>query len=230
MPIDRGIVDQQLQALGDSARWWDQRELRDLPAVLNADEQILAISRGKIARVRWLRRSWLIVVTDRRLLCIRSGGPTTWRQVEVDADDITRVVLRVGPMRGRVVVIAGGQSYRLLVPRPDSFKLSAALTSLGANRRESPSASRPALMVRRVVDHVLALPAAALNPTPASPPVIVRPDTSRMERRLESMEEQVRELQDQVQFLEQLLRRRHEGNAPLQSRPTSDVAAESEQS
>jgi hypothetical protein len=85
-------------------------------------------------------------------------------------------------------------------------------------------------MVRRVVDHVLALPAAALNPTPASPPVIVRPDTSRMERRLESMEEQVRELQDQVQFLEQLLRRRHEGNAPLQSRPTSDVAAESEQS
>lgn len=226
MPIDRGIVDQQLQALGDSARWWDQRELRDLPAVLNGDEQILAISRGKIARVRWLRRSWLIVVTDRRLLCIRSGGPTTWRQVEVDADDITRVVLRVGPLRGRVVVIAGGQSYRLLVPRPDAFKLSAALTSLGANRRESPSSSRPALMVRRVVDHVLALPAAALNPGPPSPPMIVRADTSGIEQRLHLMEEQVRELQQQVEFLEELLRRRHEPNA-ARPRPTSQASSES---
>jgi len=132
-------------------------------------------------------------------------------------------------MRGRVVVIAGGQSYRLLVPRPDSFKLSAALTSLGANRRESPTASRPVLMVRRVVDHVLALPAAALNPAPPSQPVIVRPDTSGIEQRLHFMEEQVRELQEQVAFLEQLLRRRHEVSAPVQPRPTSEVSSEADQ-
>ncbi|MGH7446291.1 MAG: PH domain-containing protein, partial [Longimicrobiales bacterium] len=110
MPIDRGIIDQQLQALGESSHWWDHRELRDLPAVLDAGEQILALARGKIARVRWLRRSWLIVVTDRRLLCQRSAGRTGWRQLEVSALQFTRVAIRVGVFHGRVLLTAGGQT------------------------------------------------------------------------------------------------------------------------
>jgi hypothetical protein len=52
MGMDRGRIDQQLEALGEGSRWWDVRELRDLPAVLDADEEILAIARGKLARVR----------------------------------------------------------------------------------------------------------------------------------------------------------------------------------
>ena len=63
MPLDRGTIEQQLQALGEGARWWDVRELRDLPAVLNADEQILGIARGGIARAGRVRRRWLIVAT-----------------------------------------------------------------------------------------------------------------------------------------------------------------------
>ena len=57
MPVDRGAIDQQLRALGEASRW-NERELRDLPAVLHADETILAISRGKLARLRWMRRSF----------------------------------------------------------------------------------------------------------------------------------------------------------------------------
>lgn len=211
MPIDRGIIDQQLRALGEGSRWWNHLELRDLPAVLEADECIAAISRGKVARLRWMRRSWLVVVTDRRLLCLRSGGRTSWRQLEVGAGQIVRVALRVGPRKGRVLVVAGGHTYRLLVPRPDSYKLLAALSRLARSGEETLSGFGPARMVRRVFDHVLALPAAALGPEPPMGAPPARPDTAASDKRLDLLEEQVQELQQQVRFLEQLLRQRQGG-------------------
>lgn len=207
MAIDRGILDQQLQSLGDAARWWGERELRDLPGILYPEEKLIAIARGKIARIRVIRRSWLIVVTNRRLLCLRSGGATRWQQIEVDADEIERVSLRVGPLRGRVRVIAGSNSYRLLVPRSDSWKLSAALSSLCAPNKSALSGGGPVLMVRRVFDHVLALPNVALNPVPPNPPAAPA-DNPQTELRLQLLEEQVQQLQQQVDFLEQLLRER----------------------
>lgn len=217
MPLDRGLIDQQLQALGEGTRWWDQREMRDLPAVLHADEKLLAISRGKIARVRWLRRSWLIVATDRRLLCLRSGRRASWKQVEVSAHQIRRVALRVGPLRGRVVVSAGDGSYRLLVPRADAYRLATALTSLAQAERPALTTPGPVLMVRRVFDHVLALPAAALGPD--SKPAAIQPVASAvdpaMEQRIDWLEAQVEELQRQVEFLENLLRERHGSTTPL---------------
>jgi hypothetical protein len=209
MPIDRGIVDEQLQALGESPSWWDHRELRDLPTVLHADEHILAIARGKVARIRWLRRSWLIVVTDQRLLCLRSGGGSGWRQIELPARLIDRVSLRVGPFRARLVVAGGGATYRFLTPRPHAYRLQAALTALGASGKTSMAAIGPSHVVRRMVDHVLALPAAAFAPTlpaPAPPPPR---DTTELEQRMQLLEEQVQHLQQQVDFLEDLLQRSH---------------------
>jgi hypothetical protein len=205
MPIDRGVIDQQLLTLRESSHWWDQREFRDLPAVLHADEHIIALSRGKLAR---FRRKWLIVVTDRRLVCMRSAGGTGWHQLEVSAEQIERAALRVGPFRGRVLVVAGGQTYRLLVPRQDAYKLMTALSDLGTHANDALTGFGPARMVRRVMDHVLALPAAALNPgVPVR--VAVTTDTSATDRRFQALEDEVQELRQQVDFLEQLLRERH---------------------
>ena len=207
MPIDRGTIDQQLRALGETSRW-DERELRDLPAVLHADETIIAISRGKLARVRWMRRSWLIVVTNERLVCMRSSG-RSWRQLEVSASQIVRVALRIGVFRGRVIVLTTGSTYRLLVPRSDAYKLLAALSSLAQSGEQAISGFGPTRIARRVIDHVLAMPAAALDPHPVGPPAQkMLPDPAR-ERRLDMLEDQVQQLQQQVDFLEQLLRERH---------------------
>lgn len=207
MPIDRGVIDQQLQALGDSQRWWGVREFRDLPAVLQADERILVLARGKVARVRWLRRRWLIVATDRRLLCLRSGRRSNWRQIEVSAGQITRVSLRIGPFSGRVLVVAGGHKYRLLVPRADGYRLSSTLSSLAPRLREARASLRPALLVRRVIDHVLALPAAAFDPGEGDDPPALSPATAALRERIESLEEELAEAKRQVEFLEQLLQR-----------------------
>ena len=209
MPIDRGIIDQQLSALGENARW-DQRELRDLPTVMHTDERILAISRGKVGRVRMMRRSWLIVVTDQRLLCIRSSG-RSWRQLDIGANQIMRVALRVGLFRGRIVVVTGGHTYRLLMPRPDAYKVLEALSRIALSQEQAISGFGPARIVRRVVDHVLAMPAAALNPGAQLPAPRVLADTSARDRRIDLLEEQVQQLQQQVDFLEQLLRERQIG-------------------
>jgi hypothetical protein len=207
MPVDRGIVDLQLQALGESARW-EERELRDLPAVLHPGEQILAVARGKIARVRWLRRSWLIVVTQNRLLCLRSTAGGGWRQVEVGADQITRVAMRVGPFRGRVVLVAGGRKYRLLVPRAHAYALRGALVS---QLRPQPELTRfgPARMMHRLMDHVLALPAAALGPLGMANAPVARLEGPLLEERVQSLEQQVADLRQQLEFVEELLHGRH---------------------
>jgi hypothetical protein len=210
MPLDRGVIDQQLHALQGSAVWWEERELRDLPAVLHPAERILAIARGKIARVRWLRRSWLMVVTDERLVCLRSRR-NGWSQIEVPADRITRLALRVGPFRGRVLVGAGPHTYRLLVPRTDAYKLLSTLSTLGPRPGAVDAGFAPVRAARRLMDHVLALPAAALTPYPGGPaPAPVAPDMSAVDRRFDALETELRELRQEVEFLEQLLRTRHD--------------------
>ena len=210
MPMDRGAVDQQLQSLGDSNRWWDLRELRDLPAVLHADENVLAISRGKIARIRLVRRYWLIVVTDQRIVCIRSARGRGWRQIEIDAEMIDRVALRVGPFKGRVRIWSQGIKYKLLVPRMDAYRIVTALSGLGSPANEALMGFAPARMVRRMMDHVLALPAATFQPQMTGVRAIA-PAAAKdpaVEQHVHELEDQVAQLKEQVEFLEQLLRER----------------------
>jgi hypothetical protein len=212
MPIDRGTLNQQLDALGGSATWWNERELRDLPTILQQDEQILAIARGRLARWRLtLRRSRLIVVTDRRLVCIRSDARAGWRQVEVGADQIRRVALRIGPFKGRVIVQTAGATFRLLLARSAAYDVHRMLEGIIPQVMQVAGGLGARRVVRRVVDHILAFPAAALDPDvrrPALPQP--RPDPAVVER-MSALEEETEELRSQVAFLEQLLRERQAG-------------------
>lgn len=212
MPIDRGIIDQQLEALGESTLWWNQRELRDLPTIMQPGETILALSRGKIARVRWLRRTWLIVVTNLRLLCVASARHSGWRHLEVKTDQITRVTFRIGLFKGRVFVYAHGHRYRLLVPRMDAYKLHNVLSGFGAH--EIIAGFGPARMMRRVMEHMLALPAAALDPsTPRIAPPKPAPPRATDADHVHALEAEVEELRRQVEFLEELLGQKQQLNA-----------------
>lgn len=198
-----------MQALGEGNRWWNQRELRDLPGVLSADEQIIALAVGKVTRLRFMRRPWLIVVTDKRLLCLRSSARSGWRQFEVAAHQIQRLALRVGLFRGRILVDTGGPRYRLLLPKLDAFKVHASLSEIATSRQPRLPGFGPTRIARRIIDHVLALPAAAFDPTePEAPPppqvaLLPAPDPQ-----VEQLEQQVHQLQQQVEFLEELLRQR----------------------
>ena len=210
MPLDRGIVDQQLQALGESSRWWNCRELRDLPAVLHPDEQIQAVARGKVGRVRLMRLPWLIVVTQQRVLCMRSSTRGSWKQFDVAVSQVGRVTLRVGLFRGRLIVDVGAQKYRILVPRADAYKLQSALARVSGPPRMPVPGFAPTRMVHRVIDHVLSLPTVALAPDDPRPPRPAgpSPDVTRLDERVQALEQEIFQLSQQVDFLEQLLRQR----------------------
>lgn len=211
MSIDRGILEQQLDALGEGARWWNHRELRDLPTVLIPGEQIRAIARGKVGRVRFMRRSWLIVVTDRRLLCLRSSW-TSWRQLELLKGRIHRVKMRLGPFRGRLILLTQHHAYRLLVSKNDAYKLSAALEDLVQPMPELTTSFRPTRVAGRVIDHILALPAAAFQPDAVRVALPPAPPAQKPENpeRVEELEQQVDQLKEQVEFLQELLKQRQE--------------------
>ena len=211
MPIDRGILEKQLQAIGEGPRWWDCREMRDLPAVLRDREEMLAIASGKVARVRWLRRTWLIVVTDERVIFMRSGR-RAWRQMDIPADQLRRVTMRVGPFRGRVRIMAAGHKYQMLVTRDAAYKIVAAINSI-ASDLEQVKGFGPTRIVRRVIDHVMALPVAVAEPVPGVLPPSTLPQlaakaSAPQDERVHDLESQIDDLQHQVKFLEDLLRER----------------------
>jgi hypothetical protein len=213
MPVDRGVIEQQLKALGEGARWWEHRELRDLPSVLHPEERILAISRGGLGGLRPLRRSWLIVVTDQRLLCLRSAGGSGWRQLEMSAGQIERTTLRVGPFRMKVVITGGGEKIRVFLPRDEAYKLSRALSNIATPTREVPRGFGPARMLRRVLDHMLDLPAVAFDPHAVPGSALMSPRVSSVpdaDERVHLLEREVEELREQVRFLEQLVEEKQE--------------------
>jgi hypothetical protein len=158
--------------------------------------------------VRVLRRTWLIVVTDDRLLCLRSARNKGWRQIEVNGAHISRVSLRIGPFKGRVIVVADGQTYKLLVPRADAYKLNSALMQMGAVGNPSLTGFGPTRAVRNMIDHVLALPAVALGPAATPLPAAPTVDMNAIDQRFNRLEVEVQQLREQVEFLEQLLRER----------------------
>ncbi|HSJ25966.1 MAG TPA: hypothetical protein VK929_14915 [Longimicrobiales bacterium] len=219
MPIDRGTVDLQLEALGGSSSWWNERELRDLPNVLVPGERILSIARGKLGRLRWFRRSWLVVATDRRLLCLRSERKAGWRQFQVRAEEIRRAALRVGPFRGRVLAHTATDTWRVLLPRSEAYDLHQALSDIASPAAPSSNGGSPRRMVARVVDHILAFPAAAMEPdrprrqVPVPAP-LPQPLPDAVTERMETLEEETDELRRQVSFLEQLLKERQTASLP----------------
>ena len=208
MPVDRGIIEQQLQALGEGAAWWERRELRDLPLALNTEEQILAIAVGELGRPRLLRRSWLFLVTDRRLLCLQSRGRMQRKQLEVAGNHITRAALGVGPFSGKLMIVAGVNRYKLLMKRADAYKLLHALSRIVPARETPLDGMSTGRMIGRVFQHVLDLPAVALAPGIPAPPPAPAFDGRAYDQRLQALESQVQQLQEQVDFLERLLEQR----------------------
>jgi hypothetical protein len=122
---------------------------------------------------------------------------------------IDRVTLRIGPLRGRVLVVAGDARYRLLVPRTSAYQLQSALVGLIPQRQLATSPYAPTRIVHRVMHHVMALPAVALGPDAAPAQELDARAAERLDERIQALESDVDALQQQVEFLEQLLRDRH---------------------
>ena len=84
MAVDRALLDRQLAELPESARWAVRPEVQDLANLLTPGERVVTgvtgwlIESGKLAM-----RTWLIIATSQRLLCLRKVGDAGLRKVEM---------------------------------------------------------------------------------------------------------------------------------------------------
>ncbi|MQA89982.1 MAG: hypothetical protein GEU90_07090 [Gemmatimonas sp.] len=218
MSVDRGTIDNQLREIGEGERWWEQREFRDLPYILNADEKLQGITTGKVlfSRVPRLRGRgrWLIVVSTQRMLCIRQERYSR-RQIDLGFGEIIRLHQQ-GRLRSHQVTIdAVDRRYRLRIPKPDAFRFVGALTSVLPKPPKSrlspdlePLSWIPGLNTVAGLPGVAGIVSKVSRLSPPDRPPADR--VQRLEQAVIRLQEDVERLQEQVEFLEGLLRERAE--------------------
>ncbi len=215
MAVDRGTIDQQLQAIREGEHWWEQREFRELAHVLYDNERILGLINGKLLgrmpRPRTPRR-WLVVATNQRVICL-SYRPFGRKQVEIFPDMITRVYHSSRLYNYQVAIVTTVQKYRIRIPKADAFRFVQALSMLIP--RETVHRLSPGLEALSWVPGittVAALPGVERMLSKATvltaPEPAIRSELQRLEQTVEKLQNDVERLEEQVAFLENLLQHR----------------------
>lgn len=218
MPVDRGSIDAQLREIGEGERWWEQREFRDLPHILHADESIRGIVIGKLLgrrrpRVRPTGR-WMILVTDQRLLCLKQERFAR-KQVEVPAGQIRAIRQRSGLRSHQIVVETERSRYRIRIPNDDAFRFAGALAPLipdhaapGLGSELEPWAWIPGMSTVAAMTGVSAV--FSKVSMLSAPEYATRADVERLAATVDRLQHEVERLQQEVSFLEELLQKRAE--------------------
>lgn len=89
------------QEMGDD-QFFTKRELAYLPSALADGEQVLAFSSGLMDS-----KTWLIVLTDRRILFLDKGMLFGLKQTAIELDKVTAVSGRTGLIFGEIEVQEG---------------------------------------------------------------------------------------------------------------------------
>src|SRR4051794_39270494 len=83
-------------------RFFTRKELRHLPTVLASGEQVLGFASGLMDGT-----TWLIALTDRRILFLDKGMLFGLKQVSIDLDKINAVSGKTGLLLGKIQIEDG---------------------------------------------------------------------------------------------------------------------------
>jgi Bacterial PH domain len=218
MPVDRGSIDAQLREIGEGERWWEQREFRDLPYILDLEERLRGITTGRVlfSRTPSLSRRgrWLLVVTNQRVLCLKQERFSR-RQVDISFGEIVRLHQRNRLRAHQITIDTLDRGYRLLIAKADAFRFVGALsTALPQPPKPRLSPELEPLSWIPGLHTVAALPGVAgivSKVSLLSPPDRPASDRiERLERTISLLRDDVDRLQEQVEFLEGILRKKSE--------------------
>jgi len=133
--VDAKTVDAQIKALGDFHQWFTRREIQYLPAVLSGGETIRALTSGF-----YEGNTWLVVVTDQRILFLDKGMVYGLKQVELPLRQISTISHKTGLLYGELHIATGsGKSIVQKIPKGEVAKISSIVSSLVRNAH-APSA------------------------------------------------------------------------------------------
>lgn len=213
MPIDRGAIDAQLREIGEGDRWWEHREFRDLPHILHADEQIKGIASGRLLSSRRPRLgvlgSWLFITTSQRLIALKQERFAR-KQIEIASGQVIRIHPSNRLRSCQIVVETPQRKYRLRVPKAEAFRFAGSLSSLMPATPAQPLALEADSWF---MGTVAALPGVAGLVERVSGPgqdYTSRAHVERLEMTVETLQNEVERLRQQVSFLEELMRKQSE--------------------
>jgi len=113
MAVDRRTVEVQLRALGDFHQWGTKKEVRHLPAVLNTGETIRAVTSGV-----YQGNTWVVTVTDQRILFLDKGMFYGVTQVELPLRQIDTISYKTGLLYGELrLATSSGKSIVAAIRR-----------------------------------------------------------------------------------------------------------------
>lgn len=96
-------------------RFFTRKELRHLPEVLMDREQVLAFSSGRMDG-----NTWLIVLTDRRILFLDKGMFFGVKQATIPLQKVNAVSGKTGVMFGSIEISDGGSTRQIKQVRKQS--------------------------------------------------------------------------------------------------------------
>ncbi len=228
MSIDRGAIDEQLKEIGEGERWWEQREFRDLPHILHADERLRGLVSGKFLGPRRPKVAptgrWLIVATSQRLICLKQERFGR-KQVEVPVEQIIGMWHTSRLRTTRITLLTPQRRFRIRIPKTEAFRFLGALGSLmpkhergtGGMTMVPATASFPGMNMLTAIPGFSGLMSTLTTLSP--PDSVTNRDFARLEAAVERLEKDVQRLQEQVEFLEDLAQERAGGALPQPGAP-----------
>jgi hypothetical protein len=164
--------------------WSDRPEVHVVPELLRPAEGVVTITSGTLLRSGRLAQSrWLVVLTDRRLLCIKGRATATRKVIEMPICAI-RSVQRTGVLRSTLALDTGYGTLRITdMKKHAATELTQGLTTLMRSFSEEGHGEGAA---------GASIPKADLS----------RLHGTETDRRLQKLETAVAELRDRVELLE----------------------------
>lgn len=126
MGVDASMVDSQIKALGDFHQWFTKKEIQHLPEVLSPGETIKALTSGF-----YEGNTWLVTVTDQRILFLDKGMLFGLKQVELPLRQISSISHKTGLMFGELhIATSSGKSLIKNIPKGEAAKIASIISSL----------------------------------------------------------------------------------------------------
>lgn len=142
MPQDKAKVQEQVKSLGEFNKFGTRKEIKHLREVLDADEKILGMTSGF-----YDGNTWLVTVTDKRLLFLDKGMIYGLKQVDIHFDQVSAVAHKTGLLLGEIMVTTGGGLVKVeKISKQDVPRVATLIKDRIAALREAgrPSAAAPA--------------------------------------------------------------------------------------
>ena len=126
MPVDKEVVDKQIQALGDFDQWFTKKERKYLHEVMRPGETIYAMTSGILDG-----NTWLVTVTDKRVLFLDKGMIYGLKQMELPLSHISAVSHKTGLIFGKIEIsTAGGTKTIGTIQKRDVPKVAQIISGL----------------------------------------------------------------------------------------------------